>query len=121
MKKSCIQVFKIAAKILNKYADGPAVQAHIQQSIANAASRPALGIMPFPQMLETDKASLKAIITKSGGNITVSGLDVQPKVFEPKYAALPAQIKSYLEKYIDLFPTGTNSISFEINYNQPTG
>lgn len=123
MKKSQFNLLKLANRFSNKYAlDGSAIKEEVQKSIqtavGNASTQPTSGIMPFVEMLQKDSATMYFHVTRDGENITVSVPNVEStlpnvdpaKVAEmtAKYAGLPNQVKKYLERYLELYPTKRN-------------
>jgi hypothetical protein len=114
MKKSELRLFKLASQFRKKYASIDAntlkdeIQQHIQDSVAHASGVKSLGIMPFMQMLATDQAALAINVTRDGSTISVSPPGVDPPELTGKYAPLSEQVKAYLEKYIELFPSQKN-------------
>lgn len=121
MKKSEQHLFKLALQLRKKYASLDAstikeeIEKHIQDSVAHASGVKALGIMPFMQMLAADQAALAINVTRDGSTISVSPPGVDPPALAGKYAPLSEQVKAYLEKYIELFPSQKNGES--INYS----
>lgn len=97
MKKSQLQLLKLATKFQTKYAQTQT----LKQIIENAASygqQSANGIMNFIQMLKQDQASLAINVTISGNNATVSSPTVTPGDKAPNYSRLPEQIEKYLNR-----------------------
>jgi hypothetical protein len=102
MKKSQEILLKLANKLQRKYA-----AQSLQEIIQNAASygeKSANGIMNFPAMLKQDQAELGINVNISGEKVDVSSPTVDPVQVAGKYAALPDQIKKYLERHIRDFP-----------------
>lgn len=124
MKKSEQHLFKLGSQFRKKYASIDAntlkdeIQQHIQDSIAHASGVKSLGIMPFMQMLTTDQGALAITVNRDGNTISVSPPGVDPIEAAPKYAPLSDQIKAYLTKYIELFPSQKNGET--INYSNLT-
>lgn len=114
--KNLQKLIKVAARFQAKYGQ-ESVEQTIQRTLAAAAGREGLGIMNFPQMLKADKASLRLYITKNGKNIFVSDPSLTTSNLASKYAALPEQIKKYLEKYIEVFPHDTPNQTFAVEYS----
>lgn len=108
MKKSVLQLLKVASKFQKKYGQSQ----NLQQIIENAASygeQSANGIMDFPTQLKRDKADLSIKITVSSGilgglSAKASDLKVTPPEFAGNYARLPAQIEKYLDRHLKDFP-----------------
>lgn len=75
--------------------------------------------MPFMQMLKQDQASLTLKLSKSGKNITVTGLTVSDPALTNKYQPLGQQVKNYLEKNWELFPNNVDygTFNFDLNYS----
>lgn len=121
MKKSQAQLLKLASKFQNKYAQS-AVQDTIQQAVSSAASwgQKTHGIMNFPEQLKKDQASLSMNVSKSGKTITVSPPTVNPGEYAPNYSSLPMQVKSYLEKYLELFPKDVGDVELTLQYSGQT-
>lgn len=92
---------------------------HIKQMLINAASRaPALGIINFPQMVAQDQTVLTFDITKNGKNITNISVSTSNPDLTAKYKPLETQVKNYLEKNWELFPTQSNGDSVDYdNFN----
>jgi hypothetical protein len=117
-------LFATAAKLQHKYAsiDASTISSQIQQSIqtavGNASTVKSSGIMPFLQMLKKSNSTLSISITRNGEGIAASSATVNPGYEAPKYASLPMQIQSYLEKNLELFPTQRNGES--VSYNNFT-
>lgn len=119
MKKSQDNLFKVASKFQKKYAQAQSLQ-QIIQNAASSGAKSVNGIMDFPAQLRKDQASLAINITvdtamTGGYNIDVSPPTVDPPQFAQNYAALPEQIKKYLEMHIKTFPqipTGTTTLNF---------
>src|ERR1700687_4285654 len=108
------QLLNLASKLGIKYASIDAstikneVQNDIRTAIGNASTVPSSGIMPFQRMLDQDQASLAINVTRHGNNILVSEPSIVPITVAEKYSALPNQIKRYLEKYWEIFPSTHN-------------
>ena len=118
MKKSQALLLKLAAKFQTKYAQS-AVEEQIKSTIANAASwGPQVhGIMNFPEQLKKDQADMTLRVSKRGHTITVDPPMLNPASVYFNYAELPNQIKSYLEKYIEVFPVDTGDVDLVLNYS----
>lgn len=118
MKNSTFNILKLAAKLRNKYAIDAndmkgEIQQQIQSTIENASTAPNSGIMPFMNMLKEDGASLAINVKRDGNTISVSAPSVQPGNVAGRYADLPNQIKNYLQKNIELFPSKRNEDSVD--------
>lgn len=118
MKKAYNHLFITAAALGNKYASYDAadmkdyVKNTLQMAVANASTAK-LGIMPFISMLKEDDAALNINVTRNGDQITVSPPAVDKPELAAKYATLPQQIKAYLERNLEVFPTRKNDQSIE--------
>lgn len=115
--KSTKHLIKIAELLSIKYADIQAesmrdkITKDIYTAIANASNVKVSGIMPFMKMLEQDQASLTINITRSGSDIEVSIPRVSNYAVAQKYYPLADQIKTYLERYLELYPSRRNGES----------
>lgn len=123
MKNSHFNLLKVANKLRTKYAlDGSTIKDEIQNiiqtALSNASDNPVSGIMPFIKMLEQDQASLAINVTRNGNNVIVSNPALTPSNVSAKYAALPGQIKKYLERYPELYPSQRNGE--HVDYNNLT-
>lgn len=124
MKKSELSLFKLASQFRKKYGSVDAsaikeeIEKHIQESVAHASGVKSLGIMPFMQMLAADQAALAINVTRDGNTISVSPPGVDPPELTSKYAPLSDQVKAYLTKYNELFPSQKNGET--ISYNNLT-
>lgn len=118
MKKSELQLFKVASRILAKYAAQT-----LQEIIGNAAGGgegSENGIMNFPAQLKKDQADLRISVTISNGMLGGSNVVVDPPMVDPpevaaNYARLPEQIKRYLDRNLSGFPqipTGTTRLQY---------
>lgn len=113
MKKSCVQLVKLANKFQHKYAQGQSLQ-QIIESAAGYGEGSANGIMNFPARLKQDGADLNINVTISGNDVNVSQPSVMPPQFAANYAKLPDQIESYLKRHVSEFPfpQGTTTLQF---------
>lgn len=102
------------------------IEETIKQAIANAASwgQKVHGIMPFMQMIQQDGVTLTLQITKSGKDIPSVTVNVSNPALASKYQALSQQVKNYLEKNWELFPSRSNGDSvdygtfvFQVSYD----
>lgn len=122
MKKSELQLFKVASRILAKYATQTLQE--ISGNAAGGGEASENGIMNFPAQLKKDQADMNINVTISPAtigspNITVSAPAVEPKEVAGNYSRLPDQIKKYLDKNISGFPqltSGTTTLRF---YGRP--
>jgi len=108
-----LELLKLADKFIHKYAlDASTIKDEVknavQTAIGNASTHSTLGIMPFVKMLDQDQATLAINVTRNGNNVTVSNPTVDPPDLTLKYIALPSQIKTYLERYIEVYPMKRN-------------
>jgi hypothetical protein len=121
MKKFQRTLLGLSVKFGNKYASVDAstikndIEKAIQGDIAAASSYPNTGIMPFLKMLEQDQATLDINVVRNGNTISVSAPLITPAYTAIRYSALPGQIKNYLEKNLELFPTMRNNDDVEYN------
>src|SRR5271168_4195336 len=104
MKKT-LNMIKLGYFMAARYAsvDANTIKDRVQNTLHSAlanASTAKLGVMPFVQMLKADEAAMNINVTRSGDTITVSPPALDRPELAAKYAALPNQIKSYLEKYL---------------------
>lgn len=113
MKKSQYTLLALAEKF-KKYANvsaekyRPEIESHIWINLRNAAGQRQYGIIPFVQMLTSDGAELSFDVTRDDRTITVSNLTVGPgekSNLLPKYQPLITQVKNFLEKYWEIYPT----------------
>ena len=116
MKKSHRLLFALAEKF-NKYANVNAetyrseIEPHIWINLRNAAGQRQYGIIPFVQMATDDGIDLSFDVIRDDRTITVSNLNVSPpdkNDLLPKYQPLAAQVKSFLEKYWEIYPSKRN-------------
>lgn len=92
------------------------VKKTLEINLANASSNPqAYNIMPFKKMLQQDQASMTINVTRDGNTVTVSEPNINPPSVASKYANLPGQIKAFLEKYLEVFPTKRNGDNVDYN------
>jgi hypothetical protein len=80
------------------------VQSTLQTAVANASTAK-LGVMPFVQMLKEDAAALNINVTRNGDTVAVSPPTLDRPELAAKYAPLSSQIKTYLERYLEVFPS----------------
>jgi hypothetical protein len=127
MKKSS-SLFRLAERFSYKYAGISAEDARTQvedaiwTALHNASTVKVSGIMPFTQMLKQDGANLSFDVSRTDHfsgppTITVSNV-VADKGLSNKYQALVDQVKAYLEKYPELYPTQRSGV--DVNYNNFT-
>lgn len=89
----------------------PQVEAAVRLAIKNAASQKQYGILPFVEMAKKDGISVMLSFTRSDDEITVISIDMplaSPETrakYLPKYQPVANQVKVFLEKYIEVFPT----------------
>ena len=86
----------------------------IWTAIANASAGHQ-GIIPFIKMLQADDASMNINITRNDNTVTVSAPSLDKPELANKYVALPNEIKTYLERYLDLFPSQRNGQPVDYN------
>lgn len=116
MKKSQRTLLSLAAKF-KKYAGVSAenyrqeIESHIWLNLKNAAGQRQYGIIPFVQMATSDGLDLSFDVTRNDRTITVSNLSISPgdkSNLLPKYQSLITSIKSFLEKYWEIYPSKRN-------------
>ena len=108
MKKSQALLLKLANKFQNKYGQSQSLQQILENAAGWGAQSPN-GIMNFPAQLKKDQADLTFSVVVSSGMLGGSNIEVtEPRVDPPQmaanYAALPQQIKKFLERHISSFP-----------------
>jgi hypothetical protein len=111
--KKVSHLIRVGALMSAKYAsiDANTIKDRVQNTLKTAlanASTAKLGIMPFMQMLQADQSAMNINVTRSGDTITVSPPSLEKPELSAKYAALPGQIKDYLEKYLEVYPSKLN-------------
>jgi hypothetical protein len=119
MKKSQDILFKVASKFQKKYAQSQSLQ-QIIENAAGYGEKSANGIMNFPAQLKKEQADLTLNVTVNTGmmggfNVVVDPPTVDPPQYAQNYAALPAQVKKYLERHIKDFPQipiGTTTLRY---------
>jgi phage terminase large subunit-like protein len=122
--KNSLHLIRLATKFGNKYANIDAstikndVIKSIYLAIANASNQKSSGIMPFLQMLDQDQADMNINITRNEDKIAVSQPSFSDASIASKYTALSAQIQSYLEQNLEVFPTQRNNDL--VDYNRLT-
>ena len=134
MKKAYQDLIRFGTLMSYKYASIDAntikddVRRSIQTAIANASMSEKLGIMPFIKMLKEDQAAMNINVTRDGNTVTVSQPSLDKPELASKFSDLPVQIKDYLEKYLELFPTKRNGESVDydnltvtLEYTVPPG
>jgi hypothetical protein len=130
MKKSS-SLFRLAERFHYKYAGISAEDARTQvedaiwTALHNASGNKSVGIMPFVQMAKQDGIVISFDVTRTDHfsgppTITVSNLKIGEGGWHhnDKYQPLTDQIKNYLEKYPELFPTQRSGM--DVNYNNFT-
>jgi hypothetical protein len=121
MKKFQRVLLGLSTKFGDKYASLDAstikndVTVAIRTAVANASSQQANGIMPFLKMLDQDQASLDINVVRNKNAIFVSTPTITPAYTAIRYVGLPDQIKNYLEKNLELFPTMRNNDNVDYN------
>lgn len=135
MKKSQYLV-SLAEKLSNKYASLNAedfrsqVDGSIETAIRNASTQQSSGIMPFVRMSQQDGAGISFDVTRTDGwsapTIIVDNLVVEPSNLASKYQTLPQQVKAYLDRYPELYPTERSGVDIKysnytthLNYQTP--
>lgn len=118
MKKSQFNLLKVANRLSRKYALDAnklkeVIRNDLQQAIVNVSSIPNSGVTPFIQMLRDDGATLAVNVKRDGNKITISPATVNPSSVTSKYTDVPRQIKAYLDKNIEIYPTHYNSDSVD--------
>jgi len=127
MKKSS-SLFRLAERFRYKYAGVSAEDARTQvedavwTALHNASGNKTLGIMPFVQMVKQDGANLSFDVSRtdhfSGPPTIVVSNVVADNGMSSKYQGLIDQVKDYLEKYPELYPTQRSGV--DVNYNNFT-
>lgn len=124
MKKSQSHLLSLAAKF-KKYANVNAedmrsdIEAGIWINLRNAAGQRQYGIIPFVQMSTDDGINLSFDISRDDRTITVSNLEIQPvdkANLLSKYQPLVTQIKAFLEKNYEVYPTKKNGQDIDYNH-----
>lgn len=124
MKKSQRNLLVLAHKF-QKYANVNAediradIEPYIWTNLRNAAGQRQYGIIPFVQMATDDGINLSFDVTRDDRTITVSNLEIQPADkanLLSKYQPLAAQIKAFLEKYYEIYPTKKNGVDVDYNH-----
>jgi hypothetical protein len=106
-------LIKFAEKMSKKYASIDAetirkeVESGIKTAIINASMQNNGIIMPFAQMATQDNVAISFWVNRNGKNITAYDLNIDPPNPQAasKYQPLLGQIKTYLERYLELYPT----------------
>lgn len=124
MKKSQSHLLSLAAKF-KKYANVNAedmrsdIETGIWINLRNAAGQRQYGIIPFVQMSTDDGINLSFDISRDDRTITVSNLEIQPvdkTNLLSKYQPLVTQIKAFLEKNYEVYPTKKNGQDIDYNH-----
>jgi hypothetical protein len=89
------------------------VKEAVQSAITNASFNQGSGIMPFVKMLEEDQAVMAIVVSRHGDKIEVSPPGIDPNTVAGKYVGLPEQIKNYLTRNLEVFPTQKNGVPVE--------
>jgi hypothetical protein len=120
MKSSVKQLIRLGALMSAKYAniDANTIKDRVKDTITNAvanASSGQMGIMPFVKMLKDDQANMNINVTRNGDTVTVTAPSLSRPELASKYNPLSEQIRRYLTKYMDVFPTvlNGNRISYD--------
>lgn len=119
-------LIKLAKKLSNKYAGlnaesfRPQIENAIWTALRNASTVQSSGIMPFIRMAKKDGVTISFDVTRndtwSGApNIIVSEIQATPVGHLAAYQALAGQVKDYLEKYPELYPTLVSGV--KLNYD----
>lgn len=124
MKKSQSNLLFLADKF-KKYANVNAedmranIEIGIWTNLKNAAGQRQYGIIPFVQMSTDDGINLSFDVTRDDRTVTVSNLEIQPADkanLLSKYQPLVTQIKAFLEKYYEVYPTKKNGEDIDYNH-----
>ncbi len=112
MKKT-LNMIRLGSFMAAKYSsvDANTIKDRVQNTLHTAlanASTAKLGVMPFVQMLKADEAAMNINVSRSGDTVTVSPPALDKPELAAKYAPLSNQIKTYLEKYLEIYPTVLN-------------
>lgn len=110
--KKVHHLIRLAEKISYKYATVDAeslrhqIEPAIKTALINAASFNDGRLIPFAQMAAQDKVTLSFYINRTGKTIQAYDLKLEPANpnLLSKYQPLMNQVKTYLEKNIDLYP-----------------
>jgi hypothetical protein len=122
-------LIKLAQKLSNKYAGMNAeifrsqIETAVWTAIRNASTSQSSGIMPFVRMAQKDGVTVSFDVTRNdssmgGTTITVSEIQVNPAGHLADYQPLAGQVKTYLEKNPELYPTVASGI--KLNYDNFT-
>ena len=119
------RLIKLAQKLSNKYASINAesfrsqIETAVWTALRNASTVQSSGIMPFVRMAKQDGVTVSFDVTRNdsgmgGTTITVSEIQVAPAGHLAAYQALAQQVKTYLEKNPELYPTvaGDTKLSY---------
>lgn len=127
--KNTKHLIKFAEALTYKYANlnaedyRPEIEENIRTALANVSSQNKPQVMlPFMSMLKKDNATLTFDVTRDDNwgrkTITVSNFSVIPgdnNAFD-RYYPLVKQIKDYLEKNWELYPTQRNGTALDYNH-----
>ena len=122
-------LIKLAQKLSNKYAgiNAESFRTQIENSIwtalRNASTVQSSGIMPFTRMAKQDGVTVSFDVTRDDSSmgaptITVSEIQVNPAGHLAAYQPLAEQVKNYLERYPELYPTVVSGV--KISYSNFT-
>jgi hypothetical protein len=111
-------LIRIARLMSAKYAglDASTIKERVKEVLQTAignASTARIGILPFLQMLKADQAQLAINITRNSDSVSVSLPSLDKPELTAKYAPLSEQIKTWLEKNLEVFPTKMNGENVE--------
>jgi hypothetical protein len=113
------RLIKLAQKLSNKYAGinadnlRPQVETSIWTALRNASTSASHELMPFFSMVKQDGVTLSFDVTRDDNAVTVDSLQLQPAGHLEKYQSLPEQVKDYLEKYLELFPSKVSGVNID--------
>lgn len=117
MKKSQALLIKLADKFKNKYADYQSLQ-DIIQNASSYGKNSANGIMDFRAQLTTSQTlTLNVTVNKGmmgGLSVEVAAPVTNPPELAQRFAELPKQVKTYLDRHISNFSVypGTHTLEF---------
>lgn len=124
--KNTQHLIKLAERLSSKYASldaediRPEIESAIKTALINASTQNNGTLMPFAQMATQDKVTISFWISRTGKTITAYDLSIDPPNSQliAKYQPLLGQIKAYLERNWELYPT--KRYSDDVNYHNFT-